>query len=102
MIHRRRLIEVQAEAEVGLFNSRHPVGSDVLFWPGAKDGPGRKTVTRSLAFVASGRTPAVLVGGYSGWIALSHVQPAPPAAEEVVPGGWFPNYDGQRDGGTER
>jgi hypothetical protein len=62
------------------FNELCPVGSPVLYWPGVRDGEGRKSVTRSRAWLLGGHTPVVLVEGYAGGIALSHVMGYSPEA----------------------
>lgn len=68
-------------AEVEQFNELVPVGSPVLYWPGVRSGEGRKSVTRSAAWILGGQTPVVMVEGYSGGIALTHVM-AHPAEED--------------------
>ena len=55
------------------FNVHHPVGTPVLYWPGLREGDGRESVTRSEAWLMGGHTPVVMVEGYAGGIALSHV-----------------------------
>jgi hypothetical protein len=50
-----------------------PVGTPVLFWPGAKQGPGRRSITRSPVWEISPYT-VVSVEGYPGGIALTHVE----------------------------
>lgn len=55
------------------FNDACPIGTAVLYWPGAFEGEGRKSATRSVAWLLGGHTPAVMVEGYAGGIALSHV-----------------------------
>jgi hypothetical protein len=61
------------------WNAAHPVGTPVLFWPGHRDGPlaepGRRSQTRSAAWVMPCDEAVVLVDGYSGGIALTHVEP---------------------------
>lgn len=67
------------------FNAVCPVGSPVLYWPGERVGEGRKSVTRSAAWLLGGHTPVVMVEGYAGGIALSHVMgynPTPEAGDE--------------------
>ena len=56
------------------FNATHPVGTPVLYWPGMCEGDGQKSITRSAAWLLGGHTPVVLVEGYAGGIALSHVR----------------------------
>lgn len=55
------------------FNEHVPIGTPVLYWPGERTGEGRRSVTRSAAWLLGGHTPVVLVDGYPGGIALSHV-----------------------------
>ena len=55
------------------FNARFPVGTPVLYWPGLREGDGRESVTRSEAWLMGGHTPVVMVDGYPGGIALTHV-----------------------------
>jgi hypothetical protein len=75
------------------FNEVCPIGTPVLYWPGERLGEARKSVTRSTAWLLGGHTPVVMVKGYAGGIALSHVMgytpeqstttAAPVAAEEA-------------------
>lgn len=62
------------------FNQVCPVGSPVYYWPGAREGEPRKSVTRSEAWLLGGHTPVVMVEGYAGGIALSHVMGYSPDA----------------------
>lgn len=61
------------------FNEVCPIGTPVLYWPGERGGEGQKSVTRSAAWLLGGHTPVVMVEGYSGGIALSHVMGYTPA-----------------------
>ncbi|WP_300680721.1 hypothetical protein [Nocardioides sp.] len=63
--------------QVEQFNQIVPIGTPVLFWPGAREGEGRESKTRSEAWMLGGHTPAVMVEGYPGGIALSHVMGLP-------------------------
>lgn len=56
---------------------RMPVGTPVLFWPGARVGEGRTSVTRTPIFKMGDGTEVVSVEGYPGGIALTHVQTLP-------------------------
>lgn len=67
-------------AAVEQFNTLVPEGSPVLFWPGERLGEGRPSRTRSAAWLLGGHTPVVMVEGYAGGIALTHVCPIPPEA----------------------
>lgn len=55
------------------FNEDLPVGTSVLFWPMEKTGEGRLSKTRSKAWLVCG-FPVVKVEGYSGGIALTHIE----------------------------
>lgn len=64
-----------------LFNSKHPVGSDVLVWPGfTHDHEGSSIAGRDAkvvapgAYVMGGHTAVVQVDGGHGCIALNHVR----------------------------
>lgn len=57
---------------IAQFNEVCPVGTPVLYWPGERSGEGRKSVTRSEAWLLGGHTPVVMVEGHGG-IAISHV-----------------------------
>jgi hypothetical protein len=74
------------------FNEAHPVGTPVLYWPGAREGawPGRESVTRSQARLLCG-TPCVWVEGYPGGIALTHVEVRRDASACATPrpAGWY-------------
>lgn len=70
-----------AEA-VEWFNDHCPIGSPVMYWPGVREGKGTKSVTRSKAWLLGGHTPVVMVEGYAGGIALSHVMGYQPASSE--------------------
>lgn len=63
------------------FNEVCPIGTPVIYWPGERQKDnGRESRTRSKAWLLGGHTPVVMVEGYAGGIALSHVmayQPAP-------------------------
>lgn len=64
---------------VGQFNDLVPVGSEVVYWPGEREGEGRPSKTRTEAWLLGGHTPVVMVEGYPGGIALTHVMPTPEA-----------------------
>lgn len=64
-----------AAGRVRNFNARYLVGTPVRYWPGAREGDGRKSVTRTPAWLVGGHTPCVSVDGYPGGIALTHVKP---------------------------
>lgn len=69
------------------WNHRYPVGTRVRFWPGAKDGEGRESVTRSAAqrLGGAGGPPVVWVRDYAACIALTHVEPLAPIEEVTKP-----------------
>lgn len=55
------------------WNTDHPIGTPVLYWPGTLEGPGRPSKTRTPAWVVGGHSAVVAVDGYTGGIALTHV-----------------------------
>lgn len=69
--------------EVAQFNDSIPVGTPVLFWAGARTGKGTPSRTRTRAWVLGDHTPVVMVEGYSGGIALTHVCPIPSTGESA-------------------
>lgn len=64
--------------EVDAFNALYSIGQRVRYWPGAREGDGIVSNTRTEAQVLSGHTAVVWVDGASGCISLSHVKPLPP------------------------
>ena len=67
--------------EADEFNARHPVGTPVRFWPGAKEGEGRASFTRTPAWLMSSAV-VVSVDDYPGGIALSHIEVVPESSEQ--------------------
>jgi hypothetical protein len=59
--------------QIESFNKKNPVGTPVRYWPGVKQGAGVESKTRSEAWDLCG-SPSVMVEGYSGGIALTHVE----------------------------
>lgn len=55
---------------------RLPEGTPVRFWPGARVGEGRLSVTRTPIWKMGSGTEVVSVEGYPGGIALTHIEPA--------------------------
>ncbi|WP_232676708.1 DUF1643 domain-containing protein [Nocardioides sp. R-C-SC26] len=68
------------EAAAAEFNAKHPVGTRVRYWPGAREGEGIVSTTRTTAWVVGGQ-PVVSVLGYAGGIALTHIQPITEATD---------------------
>jgi hypothetical protein len=67
------------------FNDLHPVGTRVIAYPGCRPEPGdddpccrgMDTRTRSVAWPLGHGEPVVMVDGYPGGIALTHIDIAP-------------------------
>lgn len=57
------------------FNERHPIGTEVDYWPVRLADEPVRSRTRSVAFIFDGHTPVVFVNDQSIAIALSHVRP---------------------------
>ncbi|MFJ1696222.1 hypothetical protein ACIOHC_13885 [Streptomyces sp. NPDC088252] len=55
------------------WNARYPVGTPVKAYPGVYGEDGFTTWTTSKAWTLGGHTPVALVEGYSGGIALTHL-----------------------------
>ena len=66
------------QAEVDAFNENYPVGTEVEYWTGIREGAGKTGTTRSVAELFGGHTPVVWIEGCTGCVALSHVRPASP------------------------
>lgn len=54
-----------------------PVGTQVLAWPGSRDGRAMLTRTRTPVWRLNGGDPVVSVEGYAGGIALTHIEVMP-------------------------
>lgn len=66
------------------FNNLHPVGTQVAYWRGMKEGPPSGCgKTRTPAQLLSGETAVVWIEGCSGAIAISHIEVQKEAASEV-------------------
>jgi diadenosine tetraphosphate (Ap4A) HIT family hydrolase len=50
-----------------------PIGTPVRYWPGAREGDGRTSRTRTATQMFRDVEPVVCVDGYPGFIALTHV-----------------------------
>jgi hypothetical protein len=62
---------------VKFFNDAYPVGTPIEYWPGAREGEGKKSVTSSAAQLLGGHTPVVWVEGHAACISLTHVHVNP-------------------------
>ena len=60
--------------QVDDWNERFAIGQPVRYWGGAREGEGKVSRTRSRAWEICGHA-SVLIEGYSGGVALSHVEP---------------------------
>lgn len=63
------------ELTAAQWNVQYPVGTRVKAYPGVYGEDGFTTWTTSKAWTLSGRTPVAIVEGYSGGIALTHLDP---------------------------
>lgn len=67
--------QILAEDECERFNAVTPEGTLVRYWPGERgDETQRIGKTRSRAWPIGGHTACVLIEGYAGGIALTHVE----------------------------
>jgi hypothetical protein len=64
----------KAERDAERFNKKHPIGTEVRYWPWTREGEGTLSKTRSAAVPMSDHA-SVWVEGYVSCIALSHVEP---------------------------
>ena len=65
------------QQKVAAFNKSFPVGTQVKYWKGLKEGaPTGTGATRSEAELLGGHTAVVWVEGCTGAVALSHVEVA--------------------------
>ena len=70
------IIDPEALATTTQPDENLPVGTPVLAFPGSRDGRAMLTRTRSEVWTILGN-PVVLVEGYAGGIALTHVEALP-------------------------
>jgi hypothetical protein len=75
--HRCKARNGGQDVDSHIHHERLPLGTPVLFWPGAKAGPGRPSVTSSPVWPMGG-TLCVTVKDYAGGIALSHIERVSP------------------------
>ncbi|MGW2220981.1 hypothetical protein ACWCSD_38855 [Nonomuraea sp. NPDC001684] len=72
----RRLEQEQArQAVADDWNARHPVGTLVRYWTGARFDEGKTSRTRTIAQLLNGNGPVVWVEDEGTCIGLTHVQP---------------------------
>jgi hypothetical protein len=75
---------MDSEEAVRQFNEYHPVGTEVRYWTGPREGePSGRGPTRSPAELLGGHTPVVWVVGHPACIALSHVDVVGAPVEEL-------------------
>lgn len=67
---RQRLV---LEGVVKMWNRTHPVGTEIVYWPGLLEGPGMLSVVRSEAWIMPSGHAVAKVAGYPGGIALTHI-----------------------------
>jgi len=70
---KRRTPKQEAQA-VNAFNKKNPVGTQVHYWTGMREGNGRISKTRTKASVLSGHTAVVWVEDHPACIALTHIE----------------------------
>lgn len=58
------------------WNTRYPVGTPVVAYPGTRDDEPLTTRTRNPAWTLGHGAAVVSVEGYTGGIALTHIDPA--------------------------
>ena len=63
------------EKRAAEWNAQYPIGTEVRFWPGLREGDGQLSRTRTPAQVLYVHTAVVWVEGRGDCIALTHVVP---------------------------
>jgi hypothetical protein len=67
--------EQREQAIANAFNRDNSVGAVVEYWTGLREGPGKRSTTRTSAMLLSHHTAVVWVDGEASCISLSHVEP---------------------------
>lgn len=67
---RQRLI---LEGIVKTWNRTHPIGTEIVYWPGVMTGNGIESTIRSEAWIMPSGIAVAKVEGYAGGIALTHI-----------------------------
>jgi hypothetical protein len=62
-------------AAVAAFNATFPVGTEVRYWTGFREGPGVVSRTTCEAWMSASHTAAVRVEGHGAYISLTHIEP---------------------------
>lgn len=73
--HTRERRTAESSSAARTWNSAHPVGTRVVYWPGLRKGKGVTSSTRTPAQVLGGHTAVVWLEGRGDCIALTHVEP---------------------------
>lgn len=73
------------ELELDQARAELPVGSLVTYWPGLNTDQGRKSFTRSEVWRMAAGQLVVMVDGYAGGIALTHITKLHPHKRADVP-----------------
>lgn len=81
----REAARTTSHGDVEEFNRDCPIGTAVLAFPGSRDGRALMTRTRSTAWLV-GREPVVMVEGYAGGIALTHIEVVPATPDACARG----------------
>lgn len=64
----------RAQRDADRFNKKYPVGTEVRYWTGLREGEGKVSKTRARAAVMSDHA-SVWIEGVAGSVSLSHVEP---------------------------
>jgi len=62
------------QSECDSFNNRCPVGHDVRYWSGAREGEGKVGKVKYPAQILGGHTAVVYIDAGVGAVALTHVE----------------------------
>lgn len=68
----KTVLTMTPEQQIDAMN-RNPIGTDVVYWP-TMHRAGKRTKTRSAAFLSKSGTPVIFVEGVSGYVHIEHVE----------------------------
>ena len=79
MTNRQKAAIIKGERQRNEWNSLHPVGTRVRYWPliGQQNPPPVEGVTRSKAWCLGYGDPVVLITGKAGGMSLDHLEILP-------------------------
>lgn len=80
-----KLTQLAKQRMIDMFNQNNPVGTEVRYWRGAKEGePSGQGKTSSDAFICNSGYPVIFIKGCSGYICLTHVEVVEPQPDNAI------------------